>query len=305
MQMFQKGRSMIEMLGVLAIIGVLSIGGLLGYRRAVTKYLTNNIIDDINLSGFLVMDELFSSLPDDDVGLDLTGRFDQKSPYTFKAFAETATSFEILVSGVPYPVCQELMERDLNDYDEVRANGLSNKCLSDGDNEMSFFFDTDQSDRCTQDSDCGHCSHCVKNRCQYGFKNRSGNNCFDCNDVRAAVNDVTEEECHRCKNRMYSYYSSDTFEGRCVLPLSRDINYWGRISKEECERFPNQYAIAGYYCFYCEGTWDTSTGVCSTTDCHINSAVIFGLSESDCIRCSGEFGMVTSGRKKLGRCEIP
>ena len=105
------GRSMIEMLGVLAIVGVLVIGGVWGYRKAVTKYLANCVLDDINLSGFLILDELFSSLPDDDAGLDLTGRFDQKSPYTFKAFAETATSFDFLVSGVPYPVCQELMER--------------------------------------------------------------------------------------------------------------------------------------------------------------------------------------------------
>ena len=30
----QSGRSMVEMLGVLAIIGVLSIGGIAGYRAA-------------------------------------------------------------------------------------------------------------------------------------------------------------------------------------------------------------------------------------------------------------------------------
>ena len=95
----QFGRSMIEMLAVLAIVGVLSIGGVWGYRKAMTKHLANSVIDDVNLSGFLVMSELFNRLPDDDVGLDMTGRFDQKSPYTFKAFAETATSFEILEIG--------------------------------------------------------------------------------------------------------------------------------------------------------------------------------------------------------------
>ena len=34
----QSGRSMIEMLGVLAIIGVLSVGGIAGYSKAMTKY---------------------------------------------------------------------------------------------------------------------------------------------------------------------------------------------------------------------------------------------------------------------------
>ena len=33
----EKGRSMIEMLGVLAIIGVLSVGGIAGYSKAMMK----------------------------------------------------------------------------------------------------------------------------------------------------------------------------------------------------------------------------------------------------------------------------
>ena len=46
----ESGRSMVEMLGVLAIIGVLSIGGIYGYRMAMTKNEVNNFINDIKLS---------------------------------------------------------------------------------------------------------------------------------------------------------------------------------------------------------------------------------------------------------------
>ena len=42
------GRSMIEMLGVLAIIGVLSVGGIAGYSKAMTKFKINKAIDEIN-----------------------------------------------------------------------------------------------------------------------------------------------------------------------------------------------------------------------------------------------------------------
>ena len=42
MKKTQSGRSMIEMLGVLAIIGVLSVGGLMGYQRA----MRNNRVND-------------------------------------------------------------------------------------------------------------------------------------------------------------------------------------------------------------------------------------------------------------------
>ena len=40
---------MIEMLGVLAIVGVLSAGGIAGYSMAMQSYKTNQLIDKINL----------------------------------------------------------------------------------------------------------------------------------------------------------------------------------------------------------------------------------------------------------------
>ena len=46
----QNGRSMIEMLGVLAIIGVLSVGGIAGYSKAMMKFKTNKTIDQISMT---------------------------------------------------------------------------------------------------------------------------------------------------------------------------------------------------------------------------------------------------------------
>ena len=49
------GRSMIEMLGVLAIIGVLSVGGIAGYSKAMEKYKMNKVISEYSfmISGLL------------------------------------------------------------------------------------------------------------------------------------------------------------------------------------------------------------------------------------------------------------
>ena len=44
----QYGRSMIEMLGVLAIVGVLSVGGIAGYSKAMEKFKTNQILNDLS-----------------------------------------------------------------------------------------------------------------------------------------------------------------------------------------------------------------------------------------------------------------
>ena len=44
---FQKGRSMVEMLAVLMIIGVLTVGALAGFRQTTEKYKTGKIHNDI------------------------------------------------------------------------------------------------------------------------------------------------------------------------------------------------------------------------------------------------------------------
>lgn len=45
----QSGRSMVEMLGVLAIVGVLSIGGVAGYSKAMAKYKINKTLDQVSM----------------------------------------------------------------------------------------------------------------------------------------------------------------------------------------------------------------------------------------------------------------
>jgi len=45
----ENGRSMVEMLGVLAIIGVLSAGGLAGYSKAMFKHKLNTTLDQITM----------------------------------------------------------------------------------------------------------------------------------------------------------------------------------------------------------------------------------------------------------------
>ncbi len=56
----QTGRSMVEMLGVLAIIGVLSIGGIAGYNMAVDKHRSNVIEEDAKQTALLISAGLLS-----------------------------------------------------------------------------------------------------------------------------------------------------------------------------------------------------------------------------------------------------
>ena len=51
----ESGRSMVEMLGVLAIIGVLSIGGIAGYTMAMNRYRANEVIDAASKMAVIAM----------------------------------------------------------------------------------------------------------------------------------------------------------------------------------------------------------------------------------------------------------
>ncbi len=52
------GRSMIEMLGVLAIIGVLSVGGIAGYSKAMEKFKLNKAVSEYSMLIFGVLEHL-------------------------------------------------------------------------------------------------------------------------------------------------------------------------------------------------------------------------------------------------------
>lgn len=45
----ESGRSMVEMLGVLAIIGVLSVGGIAGYKTAMERHQANQLLNALNI----------------------------------------------------------------------------------------------------------------------------------------------------------------------------------------------------------------------------------------------------------------
>ena len=57
MKKSESGRSMVEMLGVLAIIGVLSVGGIAGYSLGMRKHRANQIADTVSKFAFVSYNE--------------------------------------------------------------------------------------------------------------------------------------------------------------------------------------------------------------------------------------------------------
>lgn len=146
MRINENGRSMIEMLGVLAIIGVLSVGGIAGYSKAMAKFRSNKTIDQIshivtnirilfgsqknyadlgNNDGLLVTnaslfpDEMHENMNSNDltsyknpyaggVTLWVSGRFNTGTN------KDTDKAFIIRYDGIPQAACVDLASQDWN-----------------------------------------------------------------------------------------------------------------------------------------------------------------------------------------------
>ena len=171
----QFGRSMVEMLGVLAIIGVLSIGGLLGYRRAVNNQQANQILDDVNRFAFVILER--SGLPQGDVVP--KGDFKESGPYTLEGYQDIEPNqFSITVTNVPKGVCEALLPKAAVEY-ALRVNehgegdgplyDAKHQDLCNGSNDIVLYFG-DTSDLCypadiaageTRCNDCRCDGYCV------------------------------------------------------------------------------------------------------------------------------------------------
>ncbi len=58
----ESRRSMMEILGVLAVIGVLSVGRIAGYNYAINKYRANQVLNKANLTSHLLATTLLSKI---------------------------------------------------------------------------------------------------------------------------------------------------------------------------------------------------------------------------------------------------
>ena len=100
----QKGRSMVEMLGVLAIVGVLSVGGVYGYGVAMKKHKANELLHRASMLASTVSAQIMSG----------------KEPTTLDTFADsnlgkfaldydpTKTTFDLAISEMDSAVCVQM-----------------------------------------------------------------------------------------------------------------------------------------------------------------------------------------------------
>ena len=135
----EQGRSMVEMLGVLAVVGVLSAGGIAGYTYAMDRHRTNELLNEASKRAVIVAAQI------------ATGRepslreFEDNTTAGGTISTEPATDIDggvgIKVSGVKESVCKNLVKLDsetvyiskdddsLTELNESDCSGDSNEFL--------------------------------------------------------------------------------------------------------------------------------------------------------------------------------
>ena len=127
----QHGRSMLEMLAVLAIIGVLSITALVGFTYAMNKHRANTIYNDVHLLALHVMDTGKGRVPAD---------FYSESGLSYDIDTTTyADGFVVKVAAVSEKVCDRIMEVNDPSIEKIYV-GSEETTTCSGTQDIGFMF---------------------------------------------------------------------------------------------------------------------------------------------------------------------
>lgn len=131
----ESGRSMVEMLGTLAIIGVLSIGGIAGYSYGIDKYHANAIVNDVNLRAVDLLSQLSQGHTPNLDSWETTSA----GQYPISLNSDNApTNYYIKVEQVPFEVCNMIADM-MPDTVEILVDNATQACAN-GENVMDFTY---------------------------------------------------------------------------------------------------------------------------------------------------------------------
>ncbi len=138
----ESGRSMVEMLGTLAIMGVLSVGGVAGYRYAMDKFNANTILNEVSKRAMTASQQRLIGQPINlnEYGVAKIQDFDVG--HTNDVDGDTAF-FSLSVAGVPKGVCDKVIENKLRTASQVyvgETDVTDGGTCDDDDSTIEFVF---------------------------------------------------------------------------------------------------------------------------------------------------------------------
>ena len=245
----EQGRSMVEMLGVLAIMGLLTIIGIAGFKIAMNKAKANSLVADMNRLAHIVVMDKFSGYSEEAIQNAVT-EHNQSTEY--QAIYKTLKPgiFTLEATGIDKDLCQQVAGLDWQvplatfvDGAE-KDNFVAEDC---GDSNTLTWAFTDDLSPCPDcvlgevnceeygnngQLECGSCtplkgfvadarcannengSYCVRGYCspcaEGSWRYTSGNTCVACNiDYAGTWNTVATTE-QNCLKKMFACHNTKT-----------------------------------------------------------------------------------------------
>ena len=245
---------MVEMLGVLAVIGVLSVGGIYGYTVSMAKNKANALLHEASQRASIISIQM---LAEKDPAI---GDFTQSGYGTFSTqvrneLGEKATYmdnyFVLTVSGVEKNVCN-LVKASVGVGSKIHGFDPE-ECVDNATISLIFQKELKNSEaQCSSDADCGYCYRCnnstcfrsplCENACPHNTPLLSSSGtCKACPPDSGTEDKVIwgvagPEECSKCSG----YVSDPRNSTRCIAENCPDGNgYW----------------LDGDTCRNCNGNW--------------------------------------------------
>ena len=316
----QTGRTILEMLSILVIVGVLSITALVGFTYAMNRHKANETVHDVMLraSNVPMIDEFYAKRTGDYewtfAGLPENGK--QGTFYTMQTLVSDLPDylFRVVVSDVPKRVCSQIIRLNPSHVDAiyVEADEITDEICPNETNSMAFYFkgfsDETQSDLpeipSCENIDCGLGSTCVEGICVP---------CTDgsvCNCPSGTWNTTAhlccEEAIEPSESVCYTYALADAADGQCpgytftyLSGLCGTNGYCNNgvctecsedelASEDGCEMIPCELtddniasAATEYCCTSFGGVWENETCACP-------EGYIFDAETDQCIESDGQ-----------------
>ncbi|MBR3913547.1 MAG: hypothetical protein IKJ28_04875 [Alphaproteobacteria bacterium] len=296
----QSGRSMVETIGVLAVIGVLTIGGIAGYNYGINKYRANQVLQDIrliyqetkypNTVRQIITDRVFP-----DIELDLQSpyeydfNFENTDDFNYNSTSETEPNLiSVNVLGVSKTACDILLKTKPAYVLMLKANGQSTWNCTQDENKLSYIFEITSdsleygtcsvctSEHCFDDDlNCPEGENCQNNvcsKCKPGHTENTKGECYKCSNITTSTTAVAPENCLRCDNTFILTTNFNTNCYSCKTPSSA----W-YTSKEHCES-----RCASNKSTVWLGT-DENSGWCG--DCSLNMGGYPNATREQCEKC--------------------
>lgn len=321
-----SGRSILEMLGVLAIIGILSLTALWGYPVLITRHRANEIIANV-VQPQIILTLAQKGLEQKPAGI-LHFDVDTRPYEQYAAFALEKTSkgtLKLSVMRIESNLCKKIVEQLLPEEPniEISVNETNrNKielCALDQ-NTVSIYFPQEMTlpnpDTPCGNNPCGENFVCdaATNKCvcnQLLDKNGSCLPCSTSSNIETSKND-----CAKCKNRTYQEdlcllscdngqirgddlkcYNCSTAAGLTNVDLERCLTcigqrFWnaGTNTCWSCDDKTPRYSDEGLGCTNCPNRFLTSNNLCVWCDAEQS----YGTTAEQCAACGNKRFYISS-----------